>query len=109
MNEITFIITKYDIDGRYTARAHWPDGNRDIVTEGDTRNLLLRNIREAIDVSFDEGEPKPGLIHLQYVPDEMETAWVTHLNRGRSVSRERYLEILHKVPDAEPDRDDRMD
>ena len=109
MNEITFIITEDDIDGGYTARAHWPDGNRDIIIEGDTRDELLQNIRKAIDVSFDSDEKKPGLIHLQYVPDEMETAWVTHLNRGRSVSRERYLEILHKVPDAEPDRDDRMD
>jgi predicted RNase H-like HicB family nuclease len=59
MTEITFIITEDDIDGGYTARAHWADGNRDIITEGDTRDELLRNIREAIDVSFDEREPKP--------------------------------------------------
>ena len=68
MNEITFIITEDDIDGGYTARAHWPDGNHDIITEGDTRDELLRNIREAIDVSFDEGEPKPGLIHSHWEP-----------------------------------------
>ena len=71
MTEITFIITEDDIDGGYTARARWPDGNRDIITEGDTREELLRNIREAINVSFDDSEPKPGLIHLHYIRDEV--------------------------------------
>ena len=80
-----------------------------IITEGDTREELLRNIQEAIDVSFDEDESKPGLIHLHYVRDEVKTDWDTHLNRGRNVSRERFLEILRKVPNAEPDPDDRMD
>ncbi len=68
MREITFIITEDDTDGCYSARGHWPEGNRDIITEGDTREELLRNIREAIDVSFADGEQKPDLIHLQ-LPD----------------------------------------
>ena len=71
MADITFIITEDEFDGGYTARAHWLDGNRDIITEGDTREDLLRNIREAIDVSFDENEPKPDLIHVHYVRDEV--------------------------------------
>ncbi len=71
MQEITFIITEDGIDGGYTAHAHWPDGNRDIFTEGDNRDDLLRNIREALEVSFDEGEPKPDLIHLHFVRDEV--------------------------------------
>ena len=71
MNEITFIIIEDDIDGGYTARAHWPDGNRDIITEGETLDELRRNIREAIDVSFDDNEPKPSLIHLHYTRDEV--------------------------------------
>jgi predicted RNase H-like HicB family nuclease len=71
MSEITFIITEDHIDGGYTARAHWADGNRDIITEGDTRDDLLRNIREAVEVSFDSGEPKPELIHLHFVRDEV--------------------------------------
>ncbi len=74
MREITFIVTEDDIDGGYTARAHWSDGNRDIVTEGDTRDELIRNIREAVDVSFDETEEKPELIHLHYVRDLLPTS-----------------------------------
>lgn len=71
MNEITFIITEDETDGGYTARAHWADGNRDIITEGDTRDDLVRNIREAIDVAFDDAEAKPKLIHLHFVRDEV--------------------------------------
>ena len=71
MNEITFIITEDDVDGGYSARAHWPDGNRDIFTEGDTREVLIRNIREALDVTFAEDEEKPHLIHLHFVRDEV--------------------------------------
>ena len=71
MSEITFIITEDNIDGGYSARAHWPDGNRDIFTEGDTREDLIRNIREALDVTFADGEAKPHLIHLHFVRDEI--------------------------------------
>ena len=71
MREITFIVTEDEVNGGFTARAHWSDGKRDIITEGDTREELLRNIREAIDVSFDEAEPKPDLIHLHFVRDEV--------------------------------------
>ena len=68
--EITFIVREDD-GGGYTANAHWPEGNRDLHTEGDTREELLRNIREAIDASFDEGDAKPNLIHLHYIRDEV--------------------------------------
>ena len=71
MREITFVIQEDEADGGYTASAHWPDGHRDVFTEGDTREELLRNIREAIEATFDEGEAKPELIHLHYVRDEM--------------------------------------
>jgi hypothetical protein len=46
MKEIIFVITEDDVDGGFTAKAHWADGNRDIVTEGDSREELLRNIRD---------------------------------------------------------------
>ena len=69
--EITFIVTEDQTDGGYDARAHWPDGNRDIFTEGEDREALLRNIREAIDCAFDDGEEKPDLIHLHFVRDEV--------------------------------------
>ena len=71
MKEITFVVTEDEVDGGFVARAHWPHGNRDLVTEGDSREQLLENIREAIDVSFDEGETKPDLIHLHFVRDEV--------------------------------------
>jgi len=71
MSEITFIITEDEADGGYNARAHWPDGNRDIFSQGDTREDLIRNIRDAIDASFDDDEPKPQLIHLHFVRDEV--------------------------------------
>jgi len=71
MSEITFIITEDEADGGYNARAHWPDGNRAIFSQGDTREDLIRNIRDAIDASFDDDEPKPQLIHLHFVRDEV--------------------------------------
>jgi len=69
--EITFVVIEDEVDGGFVATAQWPDGNRSIVTEGDTRESLLKNIREAIDASFDDAEPKPDLIHLHYVRDEV--------------------------------------
>jgi predicted RNase H-like HicB family nuclease len=71
MKEITFIINEDEVDGGFSAHAHWPDGNRDIFTEADTRDELIRNIREAVDVTFDASEPKPELIHLHFVRDEV--------------------------------------
>jgi predicted RNase H-like HicB family nuclease len=71
MSQITFIITEDAVDGGFSAKAHWPVGNRDIVTEADTREELVRNIREAIEATFDDGEAKPDVIHLHYVRDEV--------------------------------------
>jgi len=71
MKEITFIVNEDEVDGGYTARAHWPEGNRDIFTEGDTREELIRNIRNAIDASFDEAEQRPTIIHLHFIRDEV--------------------------------------
>lgn len=71
MREITFIVTEDEIDGGYNARSHWPQGNRDLFTQGDSREELLRNIREAVDVAFDADATKPDLIHLHFVRDEV--------------------------------------
>jgi len=71
MKEITFIITQDESDGGFSARAHWPAGNRDIFTEGKDREELIRNIREAIDASFDGNDQKPELIHLHFIRDEV--------------------------------------
>ena len=71
MREITFIITEDEVDGGYNARGHWAPGNRDIFTEADTRDELVRNIRDAIDATFDDGEDRPELVHLHFVRDEV--------------------------------------
>ena len=71
MKEIIFVVTEDEVDGGFTAKAHWTDGNRDIITEGESREALLRNIRDAINAAFDEKEPKPELIHLHFVRDEV--------------------------------------
>lgn len=62
MKAITFIVTEDQADGGYVAHAHWPDGNRDIQTEADNHDELLRNIREAIDASFDENSMIPTVL-----------------------------------------------
>lgn len=71
MKAITFIVTDDEFDGGYNARAYWPTGNRDISTQGDTRDDLVRNIREAMDATFDEGEDKPRVVHMHFVRDEV--------------------------------------
>jgi predicted RNase H-like HicB family nuclease len=47
---ITFVVREDEADGGFVAQAHWRDGNRDIITQGNDREDLIRNIREAIDV-----------------------------------------------------------
>jgi predicted RNase H-like HicB family nuclease len=71
MRDITFIVREDAVDGGYTAKAHWQDGNRDIFTEGDTKEELIANIKDAIDASFDDHEKKPDIIHLHFVRDEV--------------------------------------
>jgi predicted RNase H-like HicB family nuclease len=71
MREITFIIEEDQADGGFIAHAHWPDGNRDIFTEGSTREELIRNVRDALDASFDENEARPQVVHLHFVRDEV--------------------------------------
>jgi predicted RNase H-like HicB family nuclease len=71
MREITFVVTEDETDGGYTARSHWPDRNRDLFTQGDTREELVRNVREVVDVTFDQEAAKPDLIHLHFVRDEV--------------------------------------
>jgi predicted RNase H-like HicB family nuclease len=71
MKDITFIVREDEVDGGYTASARWPHGNRDIITEGETREEVIANIRQALDAAFDDDEPKPDLIHLHFVRDEV--------------------------------------
>ena len=74
MSEITFIITEDETDGGYNARAHCLEGNRHLFTQGDDREDLIRNIREVVEVTFDDDEEKPSSIHLHFVRDELPEA-----------------------------------
>ena len=71
MKSITFVVSEDDIDGGFTAEAHVRQGNRSIITEGDTEDELIRNIKDAVEVSFDEGEEKPELVHLHFVRERI--------------------------------------
>jgi len=71
MREITFIITEDEHDGGFNARARWAPGNRDIFTQGETREELVENIRDAIEASFDPGDNRPQLVHLHFIRDEV--------------------------------------
>jgi predicted RNase H-like HicB family nuclease len=66
MKEILFIVTE-DEDGGFTARSV----GQNIFTEGDSREELLRNIRDAVGVHFDSPEEIPRVLHLHYVHDEV--------------------------------------
>ena len=74
MAEITFVVHEDPVDGGYTAQAHWPIGNRDIVTEGNSRDELIRNIRKAIEATFGENEQQPAVIHLHFVRESRDEA-----------------------------------
>ena len=50
--EITFIVREDD-GGGYTAHAHWPEGNRDLHTEGDrARRFCGTSARRLMRVSM---------------------------------------------------------
>ena len=42
-----------------------------IHTEGDSVDEIRRNVREAVDCYFDEGMPRPKLIRLHFVRDDV--------------------------------------
>ena len=65
MNEIIFLIEE-SAEGGYTARAV----GESIFTEGDDLDAIRRNVREAVECHFDDGE-KPKLIRLHFVRDEV--------------------------------------
>ncbi|HLL90993.1 MAG TPA: hypothetical protein VK324_16960 [Tepidisphaeraceae bacterium] len=67
MRELTFIITEDDVDGGFTARAV----GQSIFTEGETRDELVANIRDAVRCHFDRPEDVPTVLHLHFVRDEV--------------------------------------
>jgi predicted RNase H-like HicB family nuclease len=68
MNELMFLVEEA-AEGGFTARA----ANHSIFTEADTLDDLRRNIREAVECHFDEGQA-PKIIRLHIVREEILTA-----------------------------------
>ena len=67
MSEILFLVEEAD-EGGFTAQA----ANHSIFTEADTLDELRRNVREAVDCHFEEGQ-SPKLIRLHIVREEILT------------------------------------
>ena len=68
-DEIIFEVSEDEADGGYSASAV----GYGIHTEGETIDEVRSNVREAVDCYFDEGTPRPGLIRLHFVRDEVLT------------------------------------
>jgi len=67
MKEIIFEVTDDEVDGGYSASAL----GFGIHTQGDSLDEIRRNIREAVDCYFDDTIPRPKLIRLHFVRDEI--------------------------------------
>ena len=65
--EIIFEITEDEAEGGYSASAL----GYGIHTEGESLEDIRRNIREAVDCFFDDDTPRPKLIRLHFVRDEV--------------------------------------
>ena len=68
VNEVIFLVEEAD-EGGFTARAV----NESIFTEADTLDELRRNVREAVECHFDDGQA-PQVIRLHIVREEILTA-----------------------------------
>lgn len=65
--EIIFIVSEDELDGGYTASA----AGFGIHTQGDSLEEIRRDVREAVDCYFNETMPRPKLIRLHLVRDEV--------------------------------------
>ena len=65
--EVIFEISEDEVDGGYSASAL----GYGIHTQGDSVEELRNNIMEAVDCYFDKTMPKPRLIRLHFVRDEI--------------------------------------
>ena len=66
MEEVTFIIEQ-ESDGGFVAQS----AGHGMVTQADTHDQLLKNIREVIEVYFDRPEDMPKKVRLHFVRDEV--------------------------------------
>ena len=69
VTEIVFEITEDEVDGGYSATAL----GYGIHTQGDSVDDIGRNVREAVECYFEDGMPRPNLIRLHFVRDEVLT------------------------------------
>jgi len=67
MTEIIFEVTEDEVDGGFSASAL----GHGIHTEADSLEELRANVRGAVDCYFDETMPRPKLIRLHFVRDEV--------------------------------------
>ncbi len=67
MSEIIFEVTEDDVDGGYSASAL----GYGIHTQGNSLDEIRRNIKEAVDCYFDDTMPRPTMIRLHFVRDEL--------------------------------------
>ena len=65
--EIIFEVNEDEVESGYTASAL----GYGIHPEGDSLEELRRNVREAVDCYFDDTMPRPKLIRLHFVRDEV--------------------------------------
>lgn len=69
--EIIFEVTEDEVDGGYSATAL----GYGIQTQGDSVDEIRSNVKEAVDCYFDESMPRPRLIRLHFVRDEVLAGW----------------------------------
>ena len=67
ITEIIFEVSEGEVDGGYSASAL----GYGIHTQGDSVEDVRRNVREAVDCYFDDTMPRPKLIRLHFVRDEV--------------------------------------
>lgn len=65
--EIIFEVSEDESDGGYSATAL----GFGIHTQGETIEELRGNVREAVECYFDESMPRPAVIRLHFVRDEI--------------------------------------
>lgn len=65
--EIIFEITEDELDGGYCASAL----GYGIHTQGASLEEIRRNVKEAVDCYFDDTMPRPKVIRLHFVRDEL--------------------------------------
>ena len=67
MTEIIFGVTEDEMDGGYSASAL----GYGIHTQGDSLDDIRLHVREAVDCYFDDNMPRPKLIRLHFVREEV--------------------------------------